>query len=288
MWLEVGTRNLIEIDHKNRTTTSGVCASHDYADANMTMNRVFKNSGLKEVDILRCSADDLEMWDRVWDYTKAVGFCRLRGIRGHNDSRYPDVGAKIEQVDNELRITQPTHSNPVIVAADYWGNNPRLQVMIYEADGSDEPVLKIRFTPDGKIHEVACNQLGSSALVILDDRHDTPWSKERDGNPPCRSGDLLLMPSGQYGEVMRLRKRYDNYEEYVFYDAIYQVAKRLIESHTGKQIHGAASQIQIDDMWDNDPLTVATTDPADMSIVPEDTTGLPDPERILNFRETTS
>ena len=285
VWLEVGTRKLIEIDQKNRTASPNVCASHDYTDANMTMYQVIEGAMLRgdiSCIINKNDADCLQ--SRVWDYTKAVGFCRLRGIRSIQDQRLAAV--RVEQVDNELRITQPTHSEPVLVVADYWGDNPRLQVMIYEADGSDEPVLKVRFTPEGKMKEVALTNTDGRRIPVFDDRHDTPWSKERDWNPACREGDLLLMPSGQYGEVMRLQDRYYNYEDYVRYDDIYQVAKRLIGSRTGKQIRRAVSEI--DDLWNDNPLTVATTDPADLSIVPEDTTELPDPELILNSRHVAS
>jgi hypothetical protein len=286
MWWEVGTRSLIAIDTKNRTAAPGVCASHDFTDANMVMNEVFVTSALGDMAKMPLNTDLIELWARVWNYTKAVGFCRLRGIRGLAESGYQDVGAKIEQVDDELRITQPTHSEPVIVAADYWGHNPRLQVMIYEADGSGEPALKVRFTPEGKIREVVCCQLGAGVLVIMDDRHDTPWSNERDGNPACRKGDLLLMPSGQYGEVMRLRERYDNYEDYVRCDTIYQVAKRLHESRTGEQVRGMLDGVIVKALWRENPLTASTTDTTDMFIVPEDTTELPDPELILNYKQT--
>jgi hypothetical protein len=226
----------------------------------------------------------MEMWNMVWDYAKAVGFCRLRGIRGYEE--YPSVMPTCELVDDEFRVTQPTHAEPVIVAADYWGHNPRLQLLIYEADGSGEPVVKVRLTPSGKIQEISVegNHAASGNIkAFFDDRPDTPWAMERDRNPACRGGDLLKMPSGQYGEVMRLRDRYDSYEDYVRYDTIYQVAKRLIESVHDVRITGPVPGDAIEQLWNENPLTVATTDPTDMSIVPEDETELPDPEHILNL-----
>jgi len=281
LWLEVGTRTLIKIDQDNRTANPGVCTSHDYVDSNMVMAQVFTNAGMDNL----ATHDRYEMWNMVWDYAKTVGFCRLRGI--HSLENDPATLVKVEHVDSELQITQPTHTEPVIVAADYWGNNPRLQVMIYEAAGSDEPVVKIRFTPDGKVQELMVDQKGAVgvAQTYFDDSPYTPWSLERDDSPACRAGDLLQMPSGQFGEVMRLRKRYANYEEYVRYDAIYQVARRLNNS-AGSNVDFGEGALQI--LWAANPLTVATTDPADLSIVPEDRTELPDPELILNSIKTKS
>jgi len=286
LWLEVGTRNLIKIDQDNRTARPGVCASHDHTDTNMLLHQVFENAGMATLRQPR-NTEGMEMWNMVWDYAKAVGFCRLRGIRAHGYFDFRDNGVTVEHVDSELRIIQPTHAEPVIVAVDYWGNNPRLQVMVYEAAGSDEPVVKIRFTPEGKIQEVSVNQPSAAGKIkaFFDDRPDTPWALERDDSPACRAGDLLLMPSGQFGEVMRLRKRYSNYEEYVHYDAIYQVARRLNNS-AGSNVDFGEGALEI--LWAANPLTVATTDPADLAIVPEDRTELPDPDLILNSIETTS
>jgi hypothetical protein len=286
LWAEVGTLALIKIDQDNRTANPGVCASHDFTDANVVMHKVLVDSGIGE-GIGEAANQPLrrqmfEFWDNVWTYAKTVGFCRLRGIRGHGSFDFRDNGVTVEHVDSELRIIQPTHTDPVVVAVDYWGNNPRLQVMVYEAAGSDEPVVKIRFTPDGKVQELMVDQKSAvgGARTYFDDRPDTPWALERDDSPACRAGDLLLMPSGQFGEVMRLRKRYANYDEYVHYDSIYQVARRLNNS-AGSNVDFGEGALEI--LWAANPLTVATTDPTDLSIVPEDRTELPDPEQVLNL-----
>lgn len=284
MWMEVGTRRLIEIDQKNDSAshrTSKVCASHHYADSNMTMNQVFKDSGLGDASQPHMHDRD-ELWEMVWNYTKAVSFCRLRGIR--HDDDYPTIRPACRLAGEEMLIDLPGIVDmPVIVAVDYYGTNPRMQIMHYESD-NDEPQVHVRYDAAGKIQEV---EIANGDIVVT--RGDLPriqgtWLVTRDSLAACKEGDLLKMPSGQFAEVMRLQNRYPDYDSYVRYDEVYQVAKRLLESRTGTQIRGMLPGTAIGDLWVKNPLTAATTDPSDMSLVLEDKSELPDPAVVLGIQ----
>jgi len=76
---ELGAKIMRQVVKRNaeyvRDGVSGVCATHDYCDANMTMDGAFLDLGFRSVT--DAAPDDQEKWDVVnvaWDKAKAAGF----------------------------------------------------------------------------------------------------------------------------------------------------------------------------------------------------------------------
>lgn len=275
MWVELGTRNLQRIDQVNNLSNKPGCESHRHTDPNVLLAQVFKDSLQIDVpsELPNLSLETRLLWDAVLDYTRAVGFCRLRGIRTETPAEEPLLAL----VGRDLQITPPGLPEiddlpaPIVVGIDYYGRNPRLQVMHYDLN-EEEPQVVVRYTQEGKVQEVL---IADGVVTVTEDTRETSWDTDRDANPACRPGDLLLMPSGQFGEVMYLRTRYaDNIEQFRDYDRCYGVLSRLDghpASATRQQIYTSIEQA-----WDVNPLTVGTTDPTDFSVVPVSKEELPD------------
>lgn len=69
-----------EMLRRNRTAPAGVCASHDFMDANMAMEAAFKRAfGREPVTNFETEEDakadkplpDLDLWNKAWDHAKA-------------------------------------------------------------------------------------------------------------------------------------------------------------------------------------------------------------------------
>ncbi|RWX70431.1 hypothetical protein EN780_03285 [Mesorhizobium sp. M4B.F.Ca.ET.089.01.1.1] len=62
--------------NKAEPEDSGVCHSHDYVDANMTMHEAFLETFGREPAFLNDSEDtaDLELWNDAWSIAKAADF----------------------------------------------------------------------------------------------------------------------------------------------------------------------------------------------------------------------
>lgn len=63
-----------EIRERNRTYEQGICASHDFMDANVAMFEAFKETFDREPQI--CAGDplheqDMLLWNRAWEIAKA-------------------------------------------------------------------------------------------------------------------------------------------------------------------------------------------------------------------------
>lgn len=65
---KVRTRNAVHAEAGNR----GICASHDFCDANMTMLAAYcKVTGVKEDDVAIDDQAVLDEFNAAWDYAKA-------------------------------------------------------------------------------------------------------------------------------------------------------------------------------------------------------------------------
>lgn len=182
---------------------------------------------------------------------------------------------------SELRVELPglpalsiEDGYPLSVELDYWGRNPRLQVLCRNhGDPEGEPAACVRYDANGKVVEVV---LTDPDIVVRNEAitrlwgpdWDTAWEIERDANPPCRAGDMLRCPSGDVGEVMRLRDRYEgDIETFRDYSETYGVLARLDYHPGASKRRGVFTSIE--QAWDVNPLTVATVHPSDLSLVPE-------------------
>jgi hypothetical protein len=238
-------------------------------DPESVLATVFQNAfGVPDGFLLKGKSPEMELlWYSVLSYTRKKGFCKLRGIRDSIllGSR-PEVIAK----DAGIEIPLPKQADaldPVFISADQWGRRNLLQMLCYES-GNDEPTVRVRYNEQGKVMEVLASE--GVTLLVEGQYKDSEWEKERDANPDCRPGNLLRMPSGQIGEVIRLQDRYDNdFESFVGYSNTYGVWQRL------DPYPGAANRkslyVSLEDAWEANPLTVSTTDPSDFSLVPEET-----------------
>lgn len=266
----VGAGKLRLIDERNELEEDpDVCHSHDYCDANVFMDEAFAEvMGYSVASLLPDIPDnDNRRWGTAWDYAKVFGFAELALVKGDPDA--PEAVPSYETGISILRIgipgLDPRGEHQAEVRADYWGRNPRLQFLCYE-EGNPEPVVQIRYGSDGKVAEVvSAPDIRRFKERVRDPDGDTPWERERDGNPPCRSGDLLRMPSGQTATVMSLRDRYGgDREAFRSYAETYGLLERL----NGYPGSGNRVYESLDQAWEANPLTAGTTDPSDFSTVP--------------------
>ena len=79
----------------------------------------------------------------------------------------------------EMLIRIPEAENDIVVAGDWWGKNKRFQLVINDSSG-DDPILHIRFNPEGKIIEILADQ-EIIDLMRTPQQGAGPWMKERDG-----------------------------------------------------------------------------------------------------------
>lgn len=65
---EIGKKNFQEVRRRNRKhRDDGCCASHDFCDANVTMDAAFTDVTGRET----CHSDeDVALWNAAWDYAK--------------------------------------------------------------------------------------------------------------------------------------------------------------------------------------------------------------------------
>jgi hypothetical protein len=276
----------LRIDALNRTASPGVCASHDYCDAN-----VFMQQALLDVTGIDAAAElpdmselTAKLWDYSWRYTKLIGFHRLSAVRGCPDSPPEDFTADYQMSNRAMVVTLPTapvsdESGPILIDLDYWGRNPHLQVLCRSYGADEEPAVCVRYDKDGKVVEVVISEdvlvvhnsgfeTGRRPLRVHRGEGYTPWEIERDANPVCMDGDQLQMPSGLTATVMRLRDRYDNdIEAFRDYDETYGILARLDSYPASNPRHQCL--FSVEQAWEVNPLTAGTTDPADFSIVSE-------------------
>lgn len=59
-----------EVIARNAVYAKGICASHDFCDANMAMAEAFERLGLPVADGLT----DYSVWNAAWNMAKAAGF----------------------------------------------------------------------------------------------------------------------------------------------------------------------------------------------------------------------
>lgn len=71
---ELSDIELCEVIAKNDTPEygEGICASHDYLDANEIMSLAFLNVAGKEIDLQNQS--DIDLWSESWDLAKQNKF----------------------------------------------------------------------------------------------------------------------------------------------------------------------------------------------------------------------
>lgn len=69
---ELGPNTVKRVVELNRTVPAGVCASHDFCDANMTMERAFRAAMGREID-LDSDAESV-LWSEAWDMAKTNNF----------------------------------------------------------------------------------------------------------------------------------------------------------------------------------------------------------------------
>ena len=273
------------IDRLNLTGPVSVCASHDYCDSNVFMAEALQDvTGLDAASELpEMSERTRKLWDYSWRYTKLIGFHRLSALRGDPDSPPEDIAVDYSLAERAMTVTLPTAppledgAFPLDIELDYCGRNPHLQVLCRNhGDAEGEPAVCVRYDQDGKVVEVI---IGDPKVLVVGDfdvtrvrthkgTGDTPWEIEREANPVCMDGDKLKMPSGQVADVMRLRDRYDNdIEEFRAFSNTYGILARM-DSYPGS---GPRHQVydSIEQAWEINPLTAATTDPSDCSCVPE-------------------
>lgn len=279
---EIGAVKAAIVDELNRSSRLDVCCSHDFCDANVFMRQAIHDvTGSfpdTEETSLNCGTTDT-LWNLAWCYAKHVGFSRLSLVRGMPD--YPPEDINYSLAVRTLTVSLPglpePEGFPLDIELDYCGRNPHLQVLCRERDSAEgEPTVCVRYNSDGKVVEVL---IGSPDILIVGDfdnakvkvhrgTGDTPWEIEREANPVCQAGDRLKMPSGQIAEVMRLRDRYDNdIAQFRAYDETYGILNRLDgypDSDPRHQVYDSIEQA-----WEINPLTAATTDPSDCSCVPE-------------------
>lgn len=277
--------NTLEIDRLNRQARIDICASHDFCDSN-----VFMRQALLDVTGIDAAAELPDMseltrklWDYSWCYTKLIGFHRLSQVRGQPD--FPPDVLQVEHslAQQSLSITLPTapvndESGPIIIDLDYWGRDPHLQVLCRNQGLDEEPAVCVRYDKDGKVVEVVINddvmvvhnagfETGRRPLRVHRGNGETPWEIEREANPVCMEGDKLKMPSGLTADVMRLRDRYDDIEQFRAYAETYGILERM-DGYPGSdprhQVYTSVEQV-----WEVNPLTAGTTDPADFSTTSE-------------------
>jgi hypothetical protein len=70
------TDRLKMIDAENRRRNDDTCASHDYCDANVSMDQAFR---LSTGHCLRTNSDeDRALWLQAWDWAKSEGFATIK------------------------------------------------------------------------------------------------------------------------------------------------------------------------------------------------------------------
>lgn len=76
---DIGPDNFAAVRAANVTAEAGVCASHDYCDANMTMLEAFTATFGRQPAMLENTGEDdphididVGLWNGAWDHAKAV------------------------------------------------------------------------------------------------------------------------------------------------------------------------------------------------------------------------
>ena len=121
---------------------------------------------------------------RVADCTVDVEMVELRDIakealRKQCDNR-PNYTFDRGIGGPEMHIRLPGASGDITVYGDWWGDcNKRFQLVVTDSDTSDEPILHIRFGPDGRLAEILADQ--NVIDLIRTEQQPSPWMAERDG-----------------------------------------------------------------------------------------------------------
>jgi hypothetical protein len=69
---ELTADQMAQVVERNKTVDPGVCASHDFCDANMVMDPAFTQVMRREIDLN--SEADCALWGQAWDIALAAGF----------------------------------------------------------------------------------------------------------------------------------------------------------------------------------------------------------------------
>ncbi len=283
---DLGDETMVAIDRLNENEANReICHSHDFCDANEYLRRAMLDETGIDVAAQLPDLPDFtrRMWDMSWRYAKVVGFRRLSAIKGCPDSHFSVPRVNYDADRQIMDVSLPgvgMSEHPLQVAVDYWGRNPHLQLLVYEHDDPNgEPTLMVRFDKQGMVQEVVIAKnrlvLCRGGVTIGGDftGRETPWETERDSNPTCCAGDRLRMPSGLIATVMRLRDRYEDIEQFRWYDETYGILARLDAYPGSADRHQVYTSVE--QAWDVNPLTAGTSEPSDFSFVPDE---FPHPE----------
>lgn len=72
LWKQIGVKNMMEVNRRNRTGDPNACSTHDFLDANMVMDRAFRNLGLQPDPEKSPAAHDY--WGIAWTKAKKAEF----------------------------------------------------------------------------------------------------------------------------------------------------------------------------------------------------------------------
>lgn len=72
LWETIGPARMAQVIKRNRSNPPGICASHDFCDANMPMADAFQRITGREISAE--NENDCALWCRAWDIAKANNF----------------------------------------------------------------------------------------------------------------------------------------------------------------------------------------------------------------------
>jgi hypothetical protein len=99
---ELPPAHFAEMQNLNSTADDGICHSHDYCDANVTMAAAFEQVVGREIDLQ--SDDDRALWSAAWRYALTHGLGQDAEIEAAAAEADATLGAVSVQVGQVVRI----------------------------------------------------------------------------------------------------------------------------------------------------------------------------------------